>query len=106
MTLWRDPVNGYRRYLDTLDFADYFILNVLTRNGDGLLLSMFPWKGDDDKLRIGPAWDYNWSSYYISGGPTGSLMHRSDQFWYPRLLPTRTSCSFISIAGGTCAGDR
>ena len=85
-TLWRDPANGYRRYLDTVDFADYFVLNVLTRNGDGLLLSMFPWKGDDDKLRMGPAWDYNWSAYYISGGPTGSLLHRSDQLWYARLF--------------------
>jgi hypothetical protein len=84
--LWRDPTNGYRRYLDTRDFADYFVLNVLTRNGDGLLLSMYPWKGDDDKLRMGPAWDYNWSAYYISGGPTGSLMYRSEQLWYPRLF--------------------
>ncbi len=84
--LWRDPTNGYRRYLDSRDFADYFLLNVLTRNGDGLLISMFPWKGDDDRLRIGPAWDYNWSSYYISGGPTGSLMYRSECLWYPRLF--------------------
>ena len=84
--IWRDPTNGYRRYIKQQDFLDYFIINVLTRNGDGLLISMFPWKGDDGKLRMGPAWDYNWSSYYISGGPTGSLMHRSDQLWYPRLF--------------------
>lgn len=84
--VWRDPVNGYRRFIDPVDFADYFVLNVLTRNGDGLLLSMFPWKGDDGKLRMGPAWDYNWSAYYVSGGPTGSLMHRSDQLWYSRLF--------------------
>lgn len=85
--LWRDPVNGYTRYLDPVDFADYFILNVLTRNGDGLLISMFPWKGDDGKLRMGPAWDYNWSAYYVSGAdPTGSLMHRSDRLWYERLF--------------------
>lgn len=84
--LWRDPTNGYRRYIDQPDFLDYFIMNVLTRNGDGLLISLFPWKGDDGKLRMGPAWDYNWSSYYVSGGPTGSLMHRSDRLWYQRLF--------------------
>jgi hypothetical protein len=84
--LWRDPVLGYRKYLDPVDFADYFILNVLTRNGDGLLLSMYPWKGDDGKLRMGPGWDYNWSAYYISGGVTGDLMWRSDQLWYERLF--------------------
>ena len=84
--LWRDPVNGYRKYLDAVDFADYFILNTLTHNGDGLLISMFPWKGDDGKLRMGPAWDYNWSAYTISGSPTANLLWRSDQLWYERLF--------------------
>ncbi len=85
--IWRDPINGYRKYLNAEDFADYFLLNTLTRNGDGLLISMFPWKGDDGKLRMGPAWDYNWSPYYISGAnPTGSLLHRPDRPWYRRLF--------------------
>ena len=84
--LWRDPVNGYRKYLDASDFADYFLLNLLTRNGDGLLISMFPWKGDDGKLRMGPAWDYNWSAYYISGDPTGDIAFRADRLWYRRLF--------------------
>jgi hypothetical protein len=85
-TLWRDPTRGYRQFLDVRNFIDYFILNTLTRNGDGLLISMFPWKGDDGRLRIGPAWDYNWSAYYVSGGPTGSLLHRADRLWYGRLF--------------------
>ncbi len=84
--LWRDPARGYRQFLDVPDFIDYFILNTLTRNGDGLLISMFPWKGDDGRLRMGPAWDYNWASYHVSGGPTGSLLHRSDRLWYARLF--------------------
>jgi hypothetical protein len=85
--LWRDPTNGYRKYLDSADFADYFLLNTLTRNGDGLLISMFPWKGNDGKLRMGPAWDYNWSAYFISGtNPTGTLLHRPDRLWYKRLF--------------------
>lgn len=85
--LWRDPANGYRKFLDPVDFADYFILNTLTHNGDGLLISMFPWKGDDGKLRMGPAWDYNWSAYYI-GLPamTGDLYWRSTTLWYRRLF--------------------
>jgi hypothetical protein len=84
--IWRDPVNGYRRYLDVLDFVDYFVLNNITRNGDGLLISIFPWKGDDGKLRMGPAWDYNWSPYYVSGAPNSTLMHRADRLWYARLF--------------------
>ena len=84
--LWRDPVNGYRKYLDPEDFVEYFIFNNLSRNGDGMLISMFPWLGDDGKLRMGPPWDYNWSSYYIGGGPTGTLWHRRDRLWYGRLF--------------------
>jgi len=84
--LWKDPVDGYRKYLDPVDFVEYFIFNNLSRNGDGMLISMFPWKGDDGKLRMGPAWDYNWSSYYIGGGPTGTLRHRADRLWYDRLF--------------------
>ncbi len=83
---WLDPVDGYRKYLDPEDFVDYFMFNNLSRNGDGMLISMFPWKGDDGKLRMGPAWDYNWSSYYIGGGPTGTFRHRGDRLWYGRLF--------------------
>ncbi len=86
-TLWRDPTNGYRKYLSAEDFADYFLLNTLTHNGDGLLISMFPWKGDDGRLRMGPAWDYNWSPYYIGAPtPTVDLLWRPTRLWYGRLF--------------------
>jgi hypothetical protein len=85
--LWRDPTNGYRKFLNAEDFADYFLLNTLTHNGDGLLISMFPWKGDDGKLRMGPAWDYNWSPYYIGAPtPTVDLLWRPTRLWYGRLF--------------------
>ncbi len=84
--LWRDPVNGYRAWLDDRDFAQYFVFNEISRNGDGMLISMFPWKGDDGKLRMGPTWDYNWASYHIGGGATGNLRWRSNQIWYSRLF--------------------
>ena len=85
-TSWRDPVNGYRRWLDDRDFAEYFVFNEISRNGDGMLISMFPWKGDDGRLRMGPAWDYNWSSYHIGGAATGNFHWRSNQIWYARLF--------------------
>ncbi|RYD28512.1 MAG: hypothetical protein EOP86_23010, partial [Verrucomicrobiaceae bacterium] len=85
-SLWRDPLNGYRKWLDDRDFAEYFIFNELTKNGDGLLISMYPWKGDDGRLRMGPAWDYNWSSYYVGGGATDNLRWRGDRLWYDRLF--------------------
>lgn len=85
-TKWRLPQGGYRDWLDDRDFAEYFIFNELTKNGDGLLISMYPWKGDDGRLRMGPTWDYNWSSYYIGGAASGSLRWRGDRIWYARLF--------------------
>lgn len=85
-TTWKDPVNGYRKWLDDRDFAEYFIFNELTKNGDGLLISMYPWKGDDGRLRMGPTWDYNWSSYYIGGAAAQDLRWRGDRLWYARLF--------------------
>ncbi len=86
-TRWRDPVNGYRQHLDTRDFIDYFQLLNLARQGDGLLLSMYPWVSSADrKLRMGPMWDFNNGSYHLSGSPTTTLYFRQDQLWYPRLF--------------------
>lgn len=81
---WRDPVNGYRKWLDDRDFAEYFIFNEISMNGDGMLISMYPWKGNDGRLRMGPVWDYNWSSYFLN--PTSNLRWRSTELWYPRLF--------------------
>ena len=84
---WRDPVNGYRRYLDTRDFIDYFQLLNLARQGDGLLLSMFPWVSSGErKLRMGPMWDFNNGPYHLSGSPTTTLYFRQSELWYPRLF--------------------
>lgn len=85
--VWKDPDAGYRQFLDVDDFVTYFAFHNLSRNGDGLLISMFPWKSSrDGRLRMGPTWDYNWSSYDVSGGPTSTRMHRSDRLWYGRLF--------------------
>ena len=83
---WRNPTTGYRVWLDARDFAEFFIFNTLTRNGDGLLISMFPWRGDDGLLRMGPVWDFNYAAYYVGGAPTGDLRWRAEQLWYPRLF--------------------
>ncbi len=85
--VWRDPVNGYRRYLDTRDFIDYFQLLNLARQGDGLLLSMYPWVSSGErKLRMGPMWDFNNGPYHHSGSPTATLYFRQSELWYPRLF--------------------
>ena len=82
---WRDPNRGYRRYLNTRDFIDYFHLLNLAKQGDGMLLSMFPWVSSGSrKLHMGPMWDFNNGAY--GNSPRSTLFFRSDRLWYPRLF--------------------
>lgn len=82
---WLDPVNGYRKHLDTTNFIDYLQMLTLAKQGDGLLLSMFPWVSSHDrKLRMGPLWDFNNGAY--GGSTTGTLYFRPDRLWYGRLF--------------------
>lgn len=83
--VWRDPMHGYRKYVNTRDFADYFHLLNLAKQGDGLLLSVFPWVSSGDRrLHMGPMWDFNNGAY--SGSTTSPLKFRGDRLWYPRLF--------------------
>ncbi len=82
---WLDPVKGYRRYVDTRDFIDYFHLHNLAKQGDSMALSLFPWVSSGDrKLRIGPIWDYNLGAYWTE--PSVELFYRDDRIWYPRFF--------------------
>ncbi len=59
-----DTSIGYRKYLDTKSFIDYFIVNELARNNDGFKKSVFFHKDKDSnggKLKAGPVWDFDWA---------------------------------------------
>lgn len=61
---FKDPIKGYRPYLDEASFADYFICNEFAWNGDGFAKSMFFYKDKNSKdstLHAGPIWDFDWS---------------------------------------------
>ena len=58
---FKDPVNGFRKYIDEDSFIDFFILNELSNNVDGYRLSTYLQKDRDEKLVIGPIWDFNLS---------------------------------------------
>ncbi len=80
---FRDPETGYSRYLDVGNFIDYFILHDITRNTDGLLISMWVYKeGLDAKLKMGPVWDYDLA---YKGAATSNLGLNRDRLWYTRL---------------------
>jgi len=61
---WKDPINGYRKYLNVAAFNDYFIIGEVSRNVDTYKKSAFFYKDRIDKdgrLQPGPVWDLDWA---------------------------------------------
>ena len=63
-----DTINGYKKYISTRSFIDYFLVNELSRNVDGFKKSAYYYKEKDDsataaigKLKAGPVWDFDWA---------------------------------------------
>ncbi len=96
---FKDPVTGYRAYIDVESFIDFFILNEISHNVDGYRLSTFMHKDKNGKLTMGPIWDFNLAfgnADYCGGGNTNTWAYRFNErcpgdfwsvpFWWYRLL--------------------
>ena len=56
---YTDPTSGYRKYLDLDSFLRHFIIGEFTGNTD-TYWSVYMYKDrTDDKLHVGPVWDYD-----------------------------------------------
>ena len=58
-TNFRDPLKGYRAYVDIPSWIDHHLLNVLTFNVDALRLSAYFYKPRGEKMHFGPLWDFD-----------------------------------------------
>ncbi len=56
---YRDPINGYRKYITPSTFIDYMLINELSKNVDGYRISTYFYKPKNEKLKMGPVWDYD-----------------------------------------------
>ena len=99
---FKDPVNGYAKYIDVNSFIDYLLIQEVTKNVDGYRLSTFFYKqrdSDGGKLSMGPIWDFNLgfgnADYCTSGTPDGFVLNFNSvcsddtwqiPFWWNRLL--------------------
>jgi hypothetical protein len=97
-----NPQTGYKRYAKHYSFADYFLLNELSKNVDGYRISTYFFKdkySKGGKLTMGPVWDYDiaWANanYCCGSSVTGWAYQFGNvcpndgyqvPFWWGRLL--------------------
>jgi hypothetical protein len=55
------PTTGrhYSEWIDVDEWIDHHIINLLTKNPDGLRLSSYFYKPRDGKVKAGPVWDFD-----------------------------------------------
>jgi hypothetical protein len=90
---FRDPTNGYTRYIDVDSFVDYHWLIEMSRNVDAHWFSQFFHKDRCGKLKAGPVWDWDTAfgnARYLSGKRTNGWRWEQvkgpDYAWYDRLF--------------------
>ncbi len=84
---FKDPVNGYAKYLDVDSFIDYWIIfEVMTNHELGNPGSVFMHKDKDGKLTAGPCWDFDWGvlTFDTTGGDRRLINRHA--IWYDRLF--------------------
>jgi hypothetical protein len=88
---FRDPLNGYAKYIDTESFVRWFLFQQILANID---TNIYLTKDDnsDSKLFMGPVWDFEWSlgiGWYEGARPRPEnylVVDESSTFYYNRLL--------------------
>lgn len=90
---FKDPVNGYAKYIDVGSWIDHHILTELAKNIDGFRISTYFTKDRDGKVKMGPMWDFNLSmgnANYNEGQNTSgwyySLLNDSNYRYFRRLF--------------------
>ena len=96
---FNDPINGYVEYIDVNSFIDFFLLNEISNNVDGFRLSTYMQKDKNEKLKMGPIWDFNLAfgnADYCDGGATDVWAYKFNErcpgdtwqvpFWWGRFL--------------------
>ena len=96
---YADPMDGYAAYIEVESFVDYFILNEFAHNPDAYRLSTYLYKDKNEKLSMGPIWDFNiafGNSDFCDGGEPDTWVYRYNEscpndawlvtFWWKKLL--------------------
>ncbi len=113
-----DSELGYAAYIDPDSFIDFFLLNELSNNVDGYRLSTFMYKDKNEKLKMGPLWDFNLAfgnADYCGGGETNVWAYKFNErcssdfwqvpFWWDRLLQDPSFAQLIKERWNVLRGN-
>ncbi len=83
---FKDPLDGYAKYIDLPSFIDYYIIQQHARNNDFFLSSTYFYREQTGKIFAGPLWDFDisygnifYNDHYKVEGINNSIL------WYPSL---------------------
>ena len=111
---FEDSILGFRPYINTRSFIDYFIVNEFARNVDGFKKSRNFYKdksSKDDLIYAGPVWDFDWAFKDHSSNMLNGAGWRHDYSgptdvkppgWYIRLIQdsifaNELSCRYLNL---------
>lgn len=86
-----NQTTGYSKYINVDSFIDYYLIIQALRNIDGFRISTYYCKDRNEKLKMGPIWDFNialGNVNYYDGWKTNGWYHSGSYFpfWWLRLL--------------------
>lgn len=73
----QDTISGWRHYFSEKDAIDFSISNEVAKNIDGYRLSTYFNKDRNEKLKMGPLWDFN-----LTYGNANYLLGFTPNGWY------------------------
>jgi hypothetical protein len=117
-----DSITGYRSYINTPTFIDYLIMNEISKNVDGYRLSAYFYKDKNEKLNVGPLWDFNlaygnanytnaWDYFGLQVYADLGSNQWTNPFWWKGLLADRSfanelKCRWTSLRENNLSTSR
>ena len=69
---FKDPIEGYAKWIDVDSFIGHHLLVTFTKDPDALRLSTYMNKPRNEKLRMGPIWDFDRTMGNDADGRSGN----------------------------------
>ena len=90
---FKNPENGWQKYLDMDSFVEWYIINEIAKNADSQFgTSCYMNLKRNGKLKMGPVWDFDLGFGNYENGKSSLIYNQTDGFyiksvpWYNRLF--------------------